>query len=190
MARKISLSQWWNKYGVYVVILIFLIFFTAILYVHFSKPELFEEGLIEIYSDDTPLFQSQKSLYIPSQRKTESKGERICKEVAERLFKRPFHKIRPDFLKNDKTGKNMEIDMYNDELKLGIEYNGIQHYKFSPYYHRNGQKDFEGQIYRDKLKEQRCEENEIKLIVVPYLVKPDEIENYIRVKAQNLGILV
>ena len=93
MARKISLSQWWNKYGVYVVILIFLIFFGAILYVHFSKPELFEEGLIEIYSDDNPLIHSQKALYVPSQRKSESKGERICKEVAERLFKRPFNKM-------------------------------------------------------------------------------------------------
>ena len=120
--RKLSLNQWWKQYGVYVVIGIFLLFFCGILYIHFSKPELFEEGLNEIYSDDTPLSLSSRKLEIPSQRKkSESKGERICKEVAEKIFKRPFDKIRPDFLKNDKTGRNMEIDVYNDELKLGIE---------------------------------------------------------------------
>jgi len=80
MARKISLSQWWNKYGVYVTILIFLLFFAAILYVHFSKPELFEEGLIEIYSDDNPLIHSKKTLHIPSKRSLTVKVKEYVKK--------------------------------------------------------------------------------------------------------------
>lgn len=189
--RKLSINQWLKQYGIYVVILIFLIFFCAILYVHFSNPELFEEGLNEIYADDTPLLLSSRKLEIPSSRKkSESKGERVCKEAAEKIFKLPFNKIRPDFLKNDKTGRNMEIDVYNDELKLGIEYNGIQHYKYNPYHHKNGEKDFEEQVYRDKLKEKKCADNGIRLIIVPYLVKHNDIEQYIRVKARDIGILV
>lgn len=36
---------------------------------------------------------------------------------------------RPDFLKNEKTGNNYEIDIYLPELKIGFEYQGGVHFK-------------------------------------------------------------
>lgn len=62
-----------------------------------------------------------------------------------------------------------KIDLYNDELKLGIEYNGIQHYKFINYFHKS-QENFLRRLEDDKIKLKLCQENNIKLIVIPYYV--------------------
>ena len=96
-----------------------------------------------------------------------SKGEKACKRYIQRLFKKPFTKIRPDFLKDPKTKRNLEIDLYNDSLKLGIEYNGIQHYEFTQRFHK-GYNDLRKQQERDILKRRLCKENRMTLIVVPY----------------------
>lgn len=110
----------------------------------------------------------------------ESKGEKECKRVLEKLFNKPFNKVRPDFLKNQVTGNtnNLELDCYNEELKIGLEYNGRQHYEFIPYFHRN-KETFYNQKYRDELKRIKCRDNGIILIEVPYNIKIHEIERYI-----------
>jgi hypothetical protein len=111
----------------------------------------------------------------------ESKGEIECKRVLEKIFNKPFNKCRPSFLNNKITGGNynLEIDCYNDELKLGIEYDGAQHHKYIPYFHKN-KEAFYNQKYRDTLKEYMCKENGIKLIRVPYTVSIENIESYLR----------
>ena len=111
----------------------------------------------------------------------ESKGEIECKRVLEKIFNKPFNKCRPSFLNNKITGGNynLEIDCYNDELKLGIEYDGAQHHKYIPYFHKN-KEAFYNQKYRDTLKEYMCKENGIILIRVPYTVSIENIENYLR----------
>lgn len=105
-----------------------------------------------------------------------SKGEQRCKIYLEDLFKRPFNKIRPNLLKNSVTGHNLEIDLYNDELKLGVEYNGLQHYKFCPGIHKNFE-HFQTQRYRDEMKKMMCKDAGITLIEVPYTEK--DIEKYL-----------
>lgn len=109
----------------------------------------------------------------------QSKGEQECKRVIEEITQKPFIKHRPDFLKNEITGKNLELDCYNDELKLAIEYNGIQHYEYTPVFHKN-RDSFYNTKYRDKMKVTLCHENRIKLIVVPYTVKLQDIKRYIQ----------
>lgn len=111
--------------------------------------------------------------------KKDSKGEIECKNVLEEIFNKSFIKTRPNFLKNEITGGyNLEIDCYNDELKIGLEYNGIQHYKYTPYFHKN-KEAFYNQKYRDELKRRMCKENGIYLIEVPYTVKIENIKDYI-----------
>ena len=112
-----------------------------------------------------------------------SKGEKACKRYVQRLFKRSFTKIRPDFLKDPTTKRNLEIDLYNDSLKLGIEYNGIQHYEFTPRFHK-GYGDFRRQQERDALKKRLCKENGVTLIVVPYT--EDRIPSYLLERARRL----
>lgn len=105
----------------------------------------------------------------------ESKGEKKCRATAEQYFGLAFPKIRPKFLKNI-TGRRMELDCYNKDLKLAIEMNGVQHYKYTPYFH-SSIKDFKKQIERDNLKNKLCKDYGIHLITVPYTEK--NIEGYL-----------
>lgn len=67
---------------------------------------------------------------------------------------------RPNFL------EGLEIDIYIPELKLGFEYNGIQHYK--PVEHWGGEESLKKQQARDKRKQQLCDQNDVKLIIIKY----------------------
>lgn len=110
----------------------------------------------------------------------DSKGEIECRRVLEKIFRRSFNKIRPNFLNNPVTdgNYNLELDCYNDDLKLAVEYSGKQHYEYVPYFHKN-KEAFYNQKYRDELKKRMCKDNGIILIEVPYSVKHDDIEQYL-----------
>jgi len=118
--------------------------------------------------------------------KSESKGEAYCRMVAQEVFGKPFDKIRPDYLRNAVTGHNLELDLFNEDLRLGIEVQGKQHYVYTPFFHKNYE-DFMNQKYRDELKRMMCKNNNIKLIEIPYDVKHEDMERYLRVKAIELG---
>lgn len=105
-----------------------------------------------------------------------SKGELECRKIMEKIFDAPFKKARPYFLKNPITGSNLEIDCYNEDYKIGVEYNGEQHYKYTPWFHKS-KEDFYNTKYRDEIKKKLCKDNDIHLIVVPYTVK--NIEKFI-----------
>ena len=107
-----------------------------------------------------------------------SKGERICCETMENIYGLPFKSIRPKWLQNPETGYNVELDCYNDELKLAIEYNGEQHYKW-PNYTNQTYEQFINQTRRDTLKRQLCDKKGVYLIVVPYNVPHEKIPQYI-----------
>ena len=104
-----------------------------------------------------------------------NKSEEKTRLIFERLFGVKFTKDRPDFLKRS-NGRNLELDGYNKEMRLAFEYDGIQHYKFVPYFHRTYD-NFIKQQERDREKDQMCRENGITLIRIPYFVT--DIENYI-----------
>jgi hypothetical protein len=117
-----------------------------------------------------------------------SKGELECRRVLENLFGKPFASCRPNFLSNPVTGGsyNLEIDCFNDGMRLGVEYNGVQHYKFSPYFHTS--KDaFMNQKYRDDMKRRLCKENNVVLVEVPYTVKHQDLEGYLIRELTHLG---
>jgi hypothetical protein len=117
----------------------------------------------------------------------ESKGEVECRRVMQKIFDKPFYKSRPRFLNNPVTfgTNNLELDCYNEELKIAVEYDGAQHFKFIPYFHKT-QEAFMNQRYRDYMKDQMCKENGIILIRVPYTVKIPQIEGYIIDKLKQL----
>ena len=121
----------------------------------------------------------------------ESKGENECRRVLELIFNVPFRKERPDFLRNPVTGNfyNLELDCYNQKMKLAVEYNGIQHYEYTPYFHKT-KDSFYNQKYRDMFKRQKCKEKNIMLIEVPHTVKIKNIEEYLREKLREKGYLV
>jgi hypothetical protein len=119
----------------------------------------------------------------------ESKGELECRRVLQFLFKRRFDKERPNFLRNPVTGGdfNLELDCFDPELKIAVEYNGIQHYEYIPFFHKN-KEAFLNQKYRDDMKRRMCRENGIVLIEVPYTIKIEDIKGFIEKELIRNGI--
>jgi len=108
----------------------------------------------------------------------DSKLELLAKYHLEDIYQLPFWKIRPDFLKNPKTGHNLEIDLFNREVGLGVEVQGIQHYKFTPRYHLS-EDQFRSQKDRDNMKLSKCQQMGIKIIEVPYHIKERDLRNFL-----------
>ena len=114
------------------------------------------------------------------------KHENRSRLVFENIFQVPFKSIRPNFLRYT-TGKNLELDGYNQKLGIAFEYQGIQHRQFTPLFHKTIL-DFKKQLERDEWKQNKCKEKGIKLLRIPDTIKFDDLEEYIRswVKEQRL----
>jgi hypothetical protein len=115
---------------------------------------------------------------MPSSIKSKYKVQNVCCEVLTEIYKKPFASAKPSWLKNPETGSLLEIDCYNDELKLGVEYNGIQHYNYPNSFHKTYE-EFIKQVRRDQFKHKKCDENNVYLITVPYNVPVEKIKEYI-----------
>jgi hypothetical protein len=114
-------------------------------------------------------------------------GEELVRATLQEAF--PNHKFirtrKPEWL------CGLELDGYNEELKLAFEYNGIQHYNNVDYHHGSVEK-LEKQKENDMLKAEYCRMQEVHLMVVPYTVKFKNIRSFVReyitTKLPNLEI--
>lgn len=104
-------------------------------------------------------------------------SERICRKVFEEIFDVKFPRKRPKWLLNNR-GNLMELDGYNETLALAFEYQGIHHYKFNLYFHKN-LRNYYRRLENDKLKEELCEKNGVRLIQVPYKISYNQIPEFI-----------
>jgi len=57
-----------------------------------------------------------------------------------------------------------------------IEYDGIQHFEYQPYFHKNGIKDLEKQKRRDKLLNDFCELHKDKVTLIRFSYKKSNEE--------------
>lgn len=116
------------------------------------------------------------------------KTEGLCRIILEKIFDKKFPSTNPSFLKNPSTGRNLQLDCYNEQLKLALEYNGEQHYNFPNKFHHSKQ-DFDKQVHHDNLKKERCKEHRITLIVVPFTIRKKELVQYITEKLEQSGFI-
>ena len=101
----------------------------------------------------------------------EEKVRRICEQI---FYPLKFPSVRPEWLINHKTGKRMEIDLYNHNLNLAIECQGEQHYKYVK--HFQTYKEWLAMKDRDILKASILRKRKIRLLYVPSIKKlPDEL---------------
>jgi hypothetical protein len=107
-----------------------------------------------------------------------SRGERICRETMEMIYGVHFISVRPDWLINPETGCKLELDCYNEELRIAVEYNGEQHYKW-PNFTNQTREEFINQVRRDLLKIDLCQIHNVYLISVPYNIVHDDIFTFI-----------
>lgn len=137
--------------------------------------------------------------YIAARPRKESKRkhkmEEKCRAIFEDIFKRMFNSVRPDFLKNPVTKKNLELDGFCPDIYtpigkgIAFEYDGVQHAKFSPHFHKEEQ-DFIYQTKKDSFKDRRCKERGILLIRIPHYVIEADLEKFIKQKLRNKGMKV
>lgn len=105
-------------------------------------------------------------------------NERRCRLIFESLLGVALTRKRPKWLKNN-LGRLMELDGYNDELKLAFEYQGIQHYKEYPLYFHKESGIYAYSLRKDEEKRTLCKNNGIVLVEVPYIIKPFEMKDFI-----------
>jgi len=98
--------------------------------------------------------------------KTESNGERKCREVLEDLYGVPFPK-ESNMFRNPVTGRFLELDGVNKDMRLAFEYQGKHHYN-----------DLK-QAQRDVIKRRLCDERNIYLIPVPWKIPTKKIEGFL-----------
>ena len=92
-------------------------------------------------------------------------NEEMCRFIIEALTQHNFPKVR--LRVEDDLFKLMELDGYSKQLQLAFEYQGIQHYKFVPRFHKT-EKDFPKIKEKDRRKQEICSALNIKLLTIPF----------------------
>lgn len=112
--------------------------------------------------------------------------EKMTRLYMENIFLKPFPKIKPNWLVNS-NGNRMEIDGFCNELNVGFEYHGIQHYKIVKKFIDNDAA-LDNRKKDDLIKEELCREHGVKLIILNYQIVDKEIPNAIFIECHRLGI--
>jgi len=69
---------------------------------------------------------------------------------------------RPNWLRNPKTGRNLEIDLYLPKFKIGIEYQGAQHFKHV----YNMDRNIDYTRYKDTLKIELAKKRKVNIVEI------------------------
>ncbi len=98
-----------------------------------------------------------------------SKGEKLTRSILEETTGFLFKKVRPQWLKYN--GVALELDGYCKEREIAFEYQGVQHQKFTKYFH-DSVADYESQVLRDQAKRVMCAERGILLLEIQEVRNP------------------
>lgn len=108
------------------------------------------------------------------------KGESIIKNVLRNIGISEFETqkniekkelIKYGLDKSSRSRISADFFLEYNRTKYIIEYNGIQHYEYTPFLHRKNIEIFKRQVERDKLLKRYCTANNIVLIEIPYTLK-------------------
>jgi len=116
-------------------------------------------------------------------------GERIVRAYFEHLFRKPFPKVRPDWLRSKKDVP-LELDGYFSPLGLAFEHQGKQHYQ-QVYYQTA--RSLRALKRRDRRKRDICRRHGVNIISVPEvptMISVEELMPLLRMKLNRLNILL
>jgi hypothetical protein len=105
--------------------------------------------------------------------------------VTEEVFNVKFLKKRPKWLINDK-GNRMELDGYNEDLRIAFEYQGRQHFEIVSHF-KDTKKDFAKRQKHDKIKKEICLEKNILLLCPTYELDEKDYRYFIYESMKNYG---
>jgi len=124
-----------------------------------------------------------------------NKHEERCREIFEEIFDVRFKSVRPDWLQNPVTKKNLELDGFAPNIPtrigrgLAFEYDGAQHSEYNKHFHRSGPDEFIYQVKKDSWKDMKCKEQGVFLIRIPHFVAFQDLERYIKQKLTREGLI-
>lgn len=180
--KEIFNWNWWKKRLLMPEVILFIIVLCLAFYLYWK----YDRHVIRLNNDidyDSLFLQPLRPIHggalTQKRPKRINKTENKCRVIFEKIFSRPFPSIRPEWLKNPTTGKNLELDGYCEELQLAFEYDGVQHARFDKHFHKSGT-DFVYQVAKDDYKTKKCKIEGIDLIRIPHYISPISLEDYIR----------
>jgi hypothetical protein len=188
--------EWWQKYVLNIDTLAAIIVGSLALYFIFTaKKKKYKFNISDV------LDETKQPKYL-TRSKTSKKPKRInkheeeCRRIFQEIFGGTFKSVRPKWLKNPVSNKNLELDGYNSSIEtpigtgLAFEYDGQQHAKYTPHFHKKGVDEFEYQVAKDSWKDQKCKDKGILLIRIPHSVDFNDLERYIKMilKRRNVKI--
>lgn len=197
--------SWWvyNFLNIETIVVV-IIFVTCIYFILTSKKQRFKlDGLDTVFRNDDLNEIDEPPKDIPVNRKAKAVLKRTkkhlhqdrCLSIMKDIFQVDFLvDYRPDWLKNPVTKKNLEIDIYNEDIVtpigrgIGLEYDGSQHSEYNPHFHRQGPAEFIYQCKKDSWKNVVCLSKRILLIRVPSFVAYEDLERYICTKLRKEGM--
>ena len=108
--------------------------------------------------------------------------EEICRYIFEKIFSVSFKRYKPSWLLNDR-GNRMELDGFNEKIKVAFEHHGEQHYKLG--FFINSQGELNQRKKDDKKKRQLCKSQGVTLFEIPFDQNLDELPKFIKNKIFN-----
>jgi hypothetical protein len=115
---------------------------------------------------------------------SEGRGERITRTFFNQLFNGKFEKVRPSWLIGPK-GHLLELDGYDENLKIAFEHHGKHHYEMIDFFHKNSD-DFALRLSADQIKREMCRNNDVLLIEIPEVPTLTSIEDLRRIIAHKI----
>tara|TARA_B100000965_G_C19098931_1_gene543981 strand:- start:74 stop:547 length:474 start_codon:yes stop_codon:yes gene_type:complete len=93
-------------------------------------------------------------------------SERRIRVFFEYIFQESFSRFCPGWLINEQ-GRKLELDGYNERLKIAFEYQGPQHSEYDPkHFHKGGEHEFIRQQENDLFKKIQCQKMGVLLLIL------------------------
>lgn len=183
--------EWWKKYILNIdAIAAIIVGILALYFIITAKKRKYKFNLTDVLDESKHISRPKKLKKAPRI----NKHEEECRRIFQEIFGAPFKSVRPKWLKNPVSNKNLELDGYNPNIEtplgigLAFEYDGQQHAKYTPHFHKKGVEEFEYQVAKDSWKDQKCKEKGILLIRIPHSVDFNDLERYIRMMLKRRGV--